>query len=42
LETGRRSGIRNCQRVDREGDNNWDVKKLKNNNFKKERERIDV
>jgi hypothetical protein len=26
---GRRNGMRNCQRVDCEGDKNWNVKRIK-------------
>ena len=27
LETGKRKGMRNCQRLDQEGDNDWTVEK---------------
>ena len=27
LETGKRKGMRNCWRLDQEGDNDWTVKK---------------
>ena len=37
---GTKNGMRKCRRADKEGDNDWTVKKrLKNNNFTKEKER---